>query len=81
MWTGYIWRRLRTSCRLLWTRWLICGLQKDKDCLDQLTGCEILENNLAHGIYLLIKETLTLLMNLTQKKNGKKIGGNDLVIC
>ena len=30
MWTEYIWRRARTSGRLLWTRWWIFGLERSQ---------------------------------------------------
>ena len=37
--------------------------KKVKDCLDQVTGCEILKKNLAHGINVL-ERTQILQMNL-----------------
>lgn len=47
--------------------------KKVKDCLDQLTDCEILKNHLAHGIYLLEKNT-----NINNepkiRRMGRKLG-------
>lgn len=48
--------------------------KKVKDCLDQLTGCEILKNYLAHGIYLLKKKNTNLTNEPNTRRMGRKLG-------